>query len=242
MWGLAGAFALQIASSIVVSEPVQAETAQWEQGGNLFAVNCSSCHGLSGEGTLDGPSLLGVGPAAVDFQLSTGRMPLSDPSQQPARQAPKFSPEQIDSLVAYVTSFAPGGAAIPPVDANKGDLSQGMKVFVNTCASCHGGGATGDSVGGGQIAPSLYDATPLQIGEAIRTGPGVMPQFGSETITDQQLNDISAYLLSLRTNETDVSRGGVQLGRVGPVAEGFVALVIGLGILTLVLYASSRKP
>lgn len=232
-WGLLAALLVQVGTSL--GSPSVADTAQLEQGMELFQVNCSSCHGLDAEGTNDGPTLIGVGPASVDFMLTSGRMPLGDPNDQPMRQAPKFTPDEIDALVAYVASIAPGGPTIPRVDAAAGDLQDGMRLFINNCASCHGAGGTGDSVGGGQIAPDLMPADPTQIGEAIRTGPGVMPKFGPEVITDEDLGSIARYLQLLRDDEGGVARGGLQLGRVGAVVEGFVAVVLGLGILVIAL-------
>jgi mono/diheme cytochrome c family protein len=136
-------------------------------GRTLYETNCSTCHGTDGVGTLNGPSLQGVGAASADFFLSTGRMPLANPNDQPVRQDPAFSSEEIDALVAYVDSLAPGGPAIPQVRIEDGSLSDGLALFLDNCAGCHGAGASGASVGGGQIAPGLYEATPTQIGEAI---------------------------------------------------------------------------
>lgn len=218
--------------------PGRAMTSQQAEGRSLFEANCSTCHGLSGEGTAVAPGLLGVGPAAVDFMLSTGRMPLSNPADQPVRQPPKFDAGQIAAIVAFVTSLAPGGPPIPHVDPAIGDLALGAEVFLNNCSSCHGAAAIGDSVGGGQIAPSLYDADPTQIGEAVRFGPGVMPGFDEGTVTDQDLNSVARYLLWLRDHG---GRGGLQLGRVGAVAEGFVAVLIGLGFLIVVIRLTGTK-
>ena len=145
-------------------------------------------------GTENGPSLQGVGPASVDFMLRTGRMPLANPADQPVRGEPKFTPGQIEALIAYVASIAPGGEPIPTVDTSAGDLALGAEVFLNDCAACHGAGASGDSVGGGQIAPSLYPADPTEIGEAVRIGPGLMPRFGPETIDQHELDSLAAYL------------------------------------------------
>ncbi|MDH5225702.1 MAG: c-type cytochrome, partial [Actinomycetota bacterium] len=151
---------------------------------------------------------------------------------------PKFTSEQIDALIAYVGSIAPGGEPIPTVDTSAGDLALGAQVFLNNCAGCHGAGASGDSVGGGQIAPSIYPASPTEIGEAVRIGPGVMPRFGPETIDQRDLDSLAAYLVWIRDNGDD---GGLQLGRVGAVAEGLVAVVVGLGILIVVLRLTGAK-
>ena len=219
-------------------EPSRAQTDQQAQGQALYEANCSTCHGLQAEGTANGPSLQNAGPAAVDFMLSTGRMPLANPGDQPVRDEPKFTPEQTAAIVAYVETIAPGGEPIPTVDPAAGDLARGAEVFLNTCAGCHGAGATGDSVGGGQIAPTINPADPTQIGEAIRIGPGVMPRFGPETIDQADLDSVAAYLLWIRDHGQD---GGLQLGRVGAVAEGRVIVVVGLGLMILFLRLTGAK-
>jgi ubiquinol-cytochrome c reductase cytochrome c subunit len=170
--------------------------------------------------------------------LSSGRMPLSSPDDQPERQRPKFSPGEIDAIVAYVATIAPGGPPIPVVDASRGDIARGSALFLNNCSACHAAAGVGDSVGGGQIAPSLMPPDATQVGEAIRTGPGVMPNFDPDNLSDADVDDIAAYLAWLRTNGDD---GGLQLGRVGAVAEGLVAFMVGLGLLILVIRLTGTK-
>jgi ubiquinol-cytochrome c reductase cytochrome c subunit len=218
--------------------PSAAQSPVGAQGRALYETNCSTCHGLDAGGTTNGPSLLESGPAAVDFMLRTGRMPLANPADQSQRNEPSFTPAQIDELVAYISSIARGGEPIPMVDVSAGSLALGAEVFLNNCAGCHGAGASGDSIGGGQIAPSLYEADPVEIGEAVRVGPGLMPNFGPGTIDQRELDSLAAYLLWLRDNGDE---GGLQLGRAGAVAEGLVAVVIGLGLLILVLRLTGAK-
>jgi ubiquinol-cytochrome c reductase cytochrome c subunit len=218
--------------------PSRALTDQARAGEELFQANCSTCHGLDALGTASGPSLAGVGPASVDFMLSTGRMPLANPADQSERGDPKFSPTQIAAIVTYLEALVPGGEPIPTVDTSQGDLVRGAAVFLENCAGCHGAGGSGDSVGGGQIAPSLTAADPVQIAEAIRVGPGVMPRFGPETLDQADVDSIARYLVWIRSNADE---GGAQLGRVGAVAEGLVAVVIGLGLLILVIRLTGSK-
>jgi ubiquinol-cytochrome c reductase cytochrome c subunit len=235
--GLALAVLGQIAWSFR-PPPSSAQADLETEGRALYEANCSTCHGLGAQGTENGPSLQGVGPASVDFMLRTGRMPLANPADQSVRGEPKFTPLEIDALIAYVASIAPGGEPILTVDTSAGDLALGAEVFLNNCAGCHGAGASGDSIGGGQIAPSLDPADPTEIGEAVRIGPGLMPRFGPETIDQRELDSLAAYLVWLRDHGDE---GGVQLGRVGAVAEGLVAVVVGLGILILVLRLTGAK-
>ena len=236
-WGLLVAFALQLWSS---TRPAASESLgpQESVGADLYTANCSTCHGVDLGGTGNGPSLQGVGPAAVDFMLSTGRMPLGDPLQQPERQDPKFSPEQIDAIVAYVAARAPGGPSIPNLVLSEGSLPEGMRLYSGICSACHGAGATGDSVGGGQIAPALGGSTDRQVAEAVRFGPGTMPAFSEGTLSDAQLASVVRYVDFLKTSRNP---GGLGIDRLGPVAEGFVAIVVGLGLLVLTIYLTGTK-
>ncbi|WFE39851.1 c-type cytochrome [Micromonospora sp. WMMD998] len=193
----------------------------------LYRQNCASCHGDQGQGAQRGPSLIGVGAASVDFQVGTGRMPIPHETQQPRRAEPVFSADEIAALVAHVTSFGGGGPAIPRV--GPGRLPTGRELFAANCAPCHGGTGAGAPLTNGWIAPPLYDATPVQVAEAVRVGPGLMPVFPSQVLTDQQVDDLAAYVQRLRSERLD--RGGNPLGRLGPLAEGLVAWVVTLGLL-----------
>lgn len=208
---------------------VDRETAR---GLELFVAGCSTCHGVMGQGTDQGPPLIGVGAAAVDFMLSTGRMPLANPNEQPVRNPPKYSGDEIRAIVAYVSSLGPGGPEIPMVVPSQGELVQGHEIYSANCLACHGAAAQGASVGGGSVAPSLHLATPTQLAEAPRIGPGVMPLFREDFITDAEMNSLVRYILWLRSPP---DRGGLGLGHVGPVLEGLVGWLIGLGLLVLVI-------
>lgn len=196
-------------------------------GRQLYQVACTTCHGPDGAGTDRGPSLIGVGPASADFYLSTGRMPLDRPRAQAERKRVAYSPAQIRQLTAYVASLGPG-PAIPTVDQAQGDLALGNRLFANNCAPCHSSAGAGGALGHAVYAPALNRATPTQIAEAIRIGPGAMPVFGPETLDDHQVTSIVRYVTYLRSPD---DRGGLGLGHLGPIPEGFVAWVVGLGLL-----------
>jgi quinol---cytochrome-c reductase cytochrome c subunit len=234
-WFLAAIVGAGLAQALFAppsSAAIEASQTQVLEGRQLFEESCATCHGPMGEGTSNGPSLRRAGPAAVDFMLSTGRMPLAQPGVQPQRQEPAFTPEQIRSIIAFVGTLSTGGTPIPYVDVAAGDVRTGQQAYEANCGACHGSAGSGDSIGGNQIAPSLDRATPTQIAEAIRVGPGPMPRFGNTAVTQQQLNSIVRYLLYLREAP---NHGGLGLSRVGPVAEGFVGVVIGLGLILLVV-------
>ena len=195
-----------------------------EAGRQLYLVACTSCHGARGEGTDRGPSLAGVGAASAHYYLSTGRMPLDQTGVQPQRKPTPYSPRQIEQLTAYVASLGPGPPQ-PQVDHRRGKLSEGYELYSNNCASCHSSAGVGGALGHATYAPALGPATPLQIAEAVRVGPGAMPKFGPETLDDHQLESVVRYVMYLKEPE---DRGGYGLGHLGPLPEGFVAWVVGL--------------
>jgi ubiquinol-cytochrome c reductase cytochrome c subunit len=197
----------------------------------IFLGDCATCHGADGKGSERGPSLLTSGRAGVDFYLSTGRMPIAEPDDAVVRHAPKYDAATIHALVEYIAAL-PGfaGPEIPQLDLDHANVAQGGVMFRLNCAACHAwsgrGGALLD-----RESPSVLRATPTQIAEAIRVGPGNMPAFGEAAIDGQGLNDVTAYTRRLTEDRDD--RGGFALWHLGPLPEGALAVIVGLGLLLL---------
>ncbi|MCT9077826.1 c-type cytochrome [Streptomyces fulvoviolaceus] len=214
------------------------ETAQSlaiDEGKKLYAVGCASCHGTGGQGTSDGPSLVGVGAAAVDFQVGTGRMP----AQQPGAQVPKkkviYTQAEIDQLAAYISSLGAGPTV--PTEADYGpdgaDIAKGGELFRTNCAQCHNFTGKGGALTHGKFAPDLEGVDPKHLYEAMQTGPQNMPSFPDTTLSVQNKKDIIAYLNAVNGDDTE-SPGGLELGGLGPVSEGLFAWIFGLGALIAV--------
>jgi ubiquinol-cytochrome c reductase cytochrome c subunit len=208
-----------------------------DEGRELFKTSCSSCHGFAGEGFKgQGPPLLDAGEAAVDFYLRTGRMPLDQVGDEPLRGEPRFGEAEIRALDAYVGSLGEG-PSIPTVEPAKGSVSEGMEMFTDSCAGCHGiGGKGGVAIGG--YAPPLGEATPSQVGEAIRVGPYLMPRFSEAQITPAQVNSIARYVE--QTQHPD-DAGGFGIGHIGPVPEGLVAWLAALVAILLVARLTGER-
>jgi ubiquinol-cytochrome c reductase cytochrome c subunit len=216
-------------------------------GAQLFAGNCSSCHGIAGEGIETprpgagnimgaGPPLRGVGAAAADFYLRTGYMPLSNIHDQPGRDRVLFSDKEIRSLVAYVDSLG-GGPGIPHPDPGSGSIAQGLHQFTLHCAGCHQELARGGFVTGA-VVPPLQSATPTEIAEAVRIGPYLMPHFSARQITDPELNSIIKYVLWTRHPN---NHGGWGIGNLGPIPEGLVTWWIAAPLLILACVSVGRR-
>jgi len=209
-----------------------------EQGRTLFLANCASCHGTGAQGTQDGPSLIGVGAASVDFQVGTGRMPLTAPNiQAPPQTKLKFTDDQIGAMAGWVASLAPGPGIPdekyttviePGTKENNQAIARGGEIFRVNCAMCHNFAGAGGALTRGKYAPALTGVSPKHMYEAMETGPQSMPVFSDTNLDPKAKQQVISYLKALE-NQPEV--GGMSLGNLGPVSEGLFIWVFGLGIM-----------
>jgi len=202
-------------------------------GQGLFEANCSSCHGLDAQGTTQAPGLIGAGAAAVDFQMSTGRMPAKEVGAENERKPTLFTQQQIYEIADYVASLG-GGPAVPDaqqVATSGANTALGSQLFQANCAQCHGFAGDSGALTYGKYAPALTQATPTQIYEAMLTGPEAMPVFSDGALSPSAKRDIIAYVTQTRV---EPNPGGFSLGRTGPVTEGLVVFLGGMGFLVLI--------
>jgi ubiquinol-cytochrome c reductase cytochrome c subunit len=227
---------------------VSTDPADIAAGQILFEQHCESCHGYQGMGgQTSAPALVSVGAAAADFYLTTGRMPLNDPGQEPLRHHPFFDSTQIRQLVAYVSALpeitgtdvtgpsipivAPlCPEATPPTPNPTGcvTLSEGQQAFALNCAQCHQASGSGGMLSKGNVVPGLHNANITQVAEAIRIGPKPMPVWGPNQMSDAQMSAVAQYVQYLHHPDNP---GGLGITHFGPVAEGFVAVIFGFGAL-----------
>ncbi len=233
-----GVFSL-VFSSANAEEQSSSSQSTVSEGRALFLVGCASCHGKNGEGIVTkrggqyGPPLAGVGAAAVDFQVGTGRMPMARPGVQAQRKKVIYSPEEIKALSAYVASLGPG-PSVPQkseYDTKGVDneaISRGGQFWRTNCTACHNFAASGGALPGGKYAPSLKGVSEKHIYEAMLTGPQQMPVFSDGVLKPSEKRDVIAYVKSLQESP---NYGGTTLGSLGPVSEGLAAWVVGIGAL-----------
>jgi ubiquinol-cytochrome c reductase cytochrome c subunit len=213
-----------------------------ETGRKLFLVGCSSCHGQNGEGLstvregyVKGPPLVGVGAAAVDFQVGTGRMPMARPEQQAPDKEAAYNDGEVEALAAYVASLAPGPAIPTEEDYSIDGLTgaereeaivRGGQIFLTNCTACHNFNGSGGAMPRGGKAPNLHGTSEKHIYEAMLTGPQQMPNFSNGNLGPEEKRDVIAYLDSIQDQP---EYGGFGLGGLGPVSEGLFAWLLGIG-------------
>ena len=217
-------------AAMAATEPTSASTTLTvEDGKKLFQANCATCHGLNLEGTADGPSLYGVGELAVEFQMSTGRMPLQMQGPQAPQKPVQFTEDQILAISSWVQSTSPG-PEFPDAKTldGQGDVANGAELFRINCAMCHNVAAAGGALTEGKYAPALTSTSALHMYAAMITDPQNMPVFNNMTLTTEEKRDIISSLLFIQENE---SAGGLNLGSLGPVSEGLFIWIFGIGSL-----------
>jgi ubiquinol-cytochrome c reductase cytochrome c subunit len=231
--GLYAAFAPRAATA------EEASSRDVEAGRQLFLIGCASCHGKDATGVLTksggnyGPSLIGVGAASVDFQVGTGRMPMSQSGPQAPRKNPEYTEEETSQLAAYVASLAPG-PAIPEEqqldwrEASTEEVKEGGEFFRTNCTACHNSVGAGGALPNGRYAPSIKGVEAKYIYEAMLTGPQQMPLFSDAVITPEDKRNVIAYV---KTLEEQPEYGGLAGGGYGPVVDGMFTFIIGIGAL-----------
>ena len=122
------------------------------------------------------------------------------------------------------------GPAIPVIDPARGNLTRGGELYRLHCAPCHSATGIGGALAQGDLAPSIFASTPIEVAESLLVGPGAMPLFAPNVFDEEEVDSIVRYVRYLAEPENP---GGLSLGRSGRVDEGLVAWVVGIGGLVL---------
>jgi ubiquinol-cytochrome c reductase cytochrome c subunit len=210
----------------------QPDSAAVRQGEQVYNNTCITCHGANLEGVQGrGPSLIGIGEAAVYFQTSSGRMPAEAQGAQIEAKPPVLSPDEIEKLMAFIQTHGGG----PTMPAQKGEQlrgdnpARGGELFRLNCASCHNFTGRGGALSSGKYAPDLDNATEEQIYAAMLSGPQSMPKFSERQLSPQEKKDIIAYVKSVTNGHNNP--GGNSIGGLGPQSEGLIAFIVGMAAL-----------
>src|SRR5688572_12832289 len=230
---LAGGVYSAFAPGMATAEDTPELSTAAAEGKVLFDTSCVTCHGPNAQGVEGrGPSLIGVGSASVEFQVTSGRMPMARQEAQAQRKPPQFTEDQAVQLGQYIQAIGggpeiPSGALTPAAD-DEDAIARGGQLYRLNCAACHTYGGGGGALSSGKWAPTLDPATERQIYAAMLTGPQNMPVFGDNELTPDEKREIIAYVQTL---QQDKEPGGWHLGRIGPVTEGLAIFLVGITAL-----------
>jgi ubiquinol-cytochrome c reductase cytochrome c subunit len=225
---LGGVYTAFAAPKTKAEDSVNQSTAV-EAGRQLYLQGCSTCHGTNLQGGAGGPSLVGVGASAVVFQVESGRMPLARGAQAQAPRKPaKYDRTQTDQLAAYIHTSGGGGPEVPLGRLDDGDLALGGDLFRTNCSSCHNFAGAGGALTRSKYAPALTPASARVIYTAMQSGPENMPRFSDNTLTPTEKRAITRYVRFITNEQKDP--GGAPLGHYGPIPEGLVAFLVGMGL------------
>jgi LPXTG-motif cell wall-anchored protein len=255
MMGILLAAVLLVAAALMLPARAQ-ETVDQEKlnrGARIYQENCAVCHGPNGEGRV-GATLSKNWPSirpelVVESTIANGIAGTVMPAWGQAKGGP-LSDAQISDVAYYILSWQSGGP--PPVDLGPtatprpqiepvpgvvGDPNQGALLYDENCAVCHG------PEGKGRIGVNISNAFPsirpdLSIKNIIVNGVSGSPmpawsQANGGPLTDQQINDITSFVLALEAS----SSSGAATPTVTPVVAqtnntwliwvgAFVALVL----------------
>ncbi|MCB1680271.1 MAG: cytochrome-c oxidase, cbb3-type subunit III, partial [Halioglobus sp.] len=173
---------------------IAADPAVRKMGMRMFGNNCAQCHGGDAKGAYGFPNLsdddwiYGGDPATIKATIENGRH-----AAMPAWGA-VIGDQGVLDVTQYVLSLN-GRAA----DARQAEA--GKAHFATYCAACHGADGTGNPTLG---APNLtngiwlYGGSAEQIAHSVRAGRnGVMPAF-KDTLTEDKIHILTAYVYGLR--------------------------------------------
>jgi ubiquinol-cytochrome c reductase cytochrome c subunit len=210
----------------------QGDSVVVREGEQVYNNTCISCHGANLEGVEGrGPSLIGIGEAAVYFQTETGRMPAQVQGAQEERKPRLLSSEEIEQLMEFVQARG-GGPTMPEKKGTelRGDNpARGGELFRLNCASCHNFTGRGGALSSGKFAPSLDGTNEEEIYTAMLSGPQSMPKFSDRQLSPAEKEDIIAFVKSVTNGNNNP--GGNALGGLGPQSEGLIAFIVGMAAL-----------
>lgn len=164
--------------------------------------------------------------AVADKEATALLQPGSGRNAEQLATSPQAAPP--GATAALPMAYAPPDSRLLP--ASLKGLPRGGRLFRLYCAGCHGATAMGGAVPfAGMNAPSLKNVPAVAVSIFVRQGPGPMPAFPRAVLSDQDVAAVAKYVGFLHSKPHP---GGFALGFLGPVVEGFVAMI---GLLVIIL-------
>ena len=219
-------------------------------GQTTFQKNCAACHGETGQGSDDGPSLnnkqfLSMVDDGTIFSIVGSGVPNTQMPAWSQSHGGPFTDEDIRNLVAFVRAWQPNAPELVAT-VKPGDPARGLLIFSSTCYACHG------IDGKGTVrAPGINDYDKLHqfdnawYKDTIMKGRAAqgMPTWGT-VLSPAQVNDLIALIDQWRSETsagsakptptllaatpavtpTEVTTSSVDIARPSNPGEGGAAL------------------
>jgi mono/diheme cytochrome c family protein len=242
---------LLLSVGFFMAQPVMAQNngdgGDPERGAELYAANCAVCHGAQGEGRV-GAELndvfVSMNPDVQLTQIITnGRPNTFMPAWGEANDGP-LSETDVADIVAYIeswgTTYEPPAPVppvpttpIPPAPDVTGDPNVGYGIYQQNCAACHG--ASGEGRVGSEINttfaaidPEAFAISTISNGRADTLMPAWAQSKGGP-LTDGEINDVAAYVLSVQHAKP------VPAGEQVQKANGLPLLLAGAAVLIVIV-------
>jgi mono/diheme cytochrome c family protein len=246
-------FMITVGLVITVNAQQGTDSELIEQGAQIYAENCAVCHGDDGQGRV-GATL------AKDWPSIRPDLRIRDTIERgvPGTFMPAWgiayggllNDQELDAVTAYILSWESGEPRLifptPTLDSRlvltpppgvEGNPNRGAQLYTVNCAVCHGDDGEG-RIGANLARPWSSVRPDLRIKSVIESGVEgtFMPPWSQEhggPLTDQDINDITAYILTWSGTEAG---SPTQSPSIGPLT-GWPVWVIFIGAFVLIIIA-----
>ncbi|ASU83314.1 cytochrome C [Nocardiopsis gilva YIM 90087] len=265
LFGLGYAFVAPTGTDTAQAQTLAADKADSgqpdaERGKEIFNKSCASCHGLTGGGSGNAPDITDAGAAAVDFQVSTGRMPSMNPDAQMPRKPQALTDAELRDLIAYYKAEIGDGPQIPTdvpgsapqrsdfsdekaYEAAKEEYEQAYEKYISGGDDTEAGmklyltncaHCHSWSGGGGALTGGKY-APEIHDASPRQIYEAMLTGPGQMPVfndTTVMPTEKQDLIAYVKNLQAEPNAGGIfDLDRVGQVAEGFIGWTVGLTLI-----------
>jgi len=191
----------------------------------VFAENCSGCHGTKGEGGF-GPPLAAAGFASLVAPMV----------EKGGIQMPSFGGQLSNAQIQGVAEYVAAHIADPA--SHEAAVADGGEIYRLYCAGCHSTTGRGGALTRGRNAPDIAQYPAAEALAAMMLGRTNMPMFAGNTLDVRQQTAVGLYVGVL---VDPPSPGGRGLGYLGPVTEGAVSAIALLILIFLAVWLAWKS-
>jgi cytochrome c553 len=197
-----------------VVDAAEGASAALDKGKALYTP-CIACHGVNGEGNaaLNAPGIAGQSETYLTRQLwefKKGLRGAEEGDTIGAQMRPMAMALADGTAIANVAAYVSSMPATTPPATVEGDVANGEKQYISKCGACHGGKGWGNEALYTPRLTMLGDAYLIRQVKKFQEGMrgahdesayGKQMALMAKTVSEQELNDIAAFLNELAAEE-----------------------------------------